>query len=220
MYLGKRIVCILLTTLLVASIQGVEFMQGVVHSSFQDVERIYDAVAKHKLLGHTFALEIEKKKRGGHMLWRIVGVQPYRALDCQPEDVFCNIINKKGKARMIFADDKHIGIFPLRNSSSKYTHVMVIPREHSGGVTDISKQELKAVLQKSAEIAARLGTADNYRLWINNGAPLQTVPHLHVHVFAYHKKRSYTLFDLVSRKIWQGNTFNDIEALVQKAHEK
>jgi diadenosine tetraphosphate (Ap4A) HIT family hydrolase len=191
--------------------------RGYIKPSFEDIEKVYEAVMAHKKAGKTFALEVRKTPSDIRLEWSIVDVQPYRPLGRAPTDAFCDIINKNAQARMVFADDKYIGIFSLSHPSPDYTRIMIVPRTHVCNVTEVSKEAFKMILKKGAESAAELGSSDSYTLRTNHGSPLQGVPHLHLHVYAYHGKRSRNIFDLVASRRWNGKVFNDSAKLVAQA---
>jgi diadenosine tetraphosphate (Ap4A) HIT family hydrolase len=98
-------------------------------------------------------------------------------------DVFCRIAASKESAKMLFADQTHIGIFSQKES----TRMLVIPREHITRLVYLSDQQLKELLQKAQWCAAQLQSGDDYSFEINNGSPLQGVFHVHLHVIVTHR---------------------------------
>lgn len=209
-------ITLLFTLTLVAGLRGAH---GTINPSFDNIDKMYAAVVAHTRGKKSFALEVRKQPNKAILEWSIVDVQPYEPLMHDQDDAFCGIINQQSPARMVFADDKYIGIFPLRNMPTTCTRIMVIPYEHCHSVAEISQAELCNLLKRGAQAAMKLGSSESYMLRTNRGLPLQVVPHLHLHVFAYHKPRPRTIFELITPVLWNGRQFNDIEQLVQKAQQ-
>lgn len=98
--------------------------------------------------------------------------------------VFCNIIDKKIPAQIIYEDAKILVFKDLTPAAP--VHVLVIPKIHISDATDITDKNSEIIgyiFEKIAEISTDLGLEDGFRIVANcgdNGG--QTVRHLHFHV--------------------------------------
>ena len=97
--------------------------------------------------------------------------------------IFCRIVAGEIPSKKVFEDDR---IFAFEDISPKApTHVLVVPREHIGRLSDVSPAEeplLGALAARAASIARARGLSD-YRLVVNNGEGAgQSVFHLHFHL--------------------------------------
>jgi len=100
-------------------------------------------------------------------------------IDC----IFCRIVAGEIPSRKVYEDDR---IFAFEDISPKApTHVLVVPREHIGRLSDVSPVEeplLGALAARAAAIARERGLSD-YRLVVNNGEGAgQSIFHLHFHL--------------------------------------
>ena len=67
-------------------------------------------------------------------------------MDC----LFCNIINKKQDAHVIFEDDSHIAImdkYPIQKG-----HSLVIPKTHHEKIIDMTNDEVGELFSRVPEI--------------------------------------------------------------------
>jgi len=99
--------------------------------------------------------------------------------------LFCAIAEKKIPSTIVYEDDRIVAFADIHPVAP--THLLVIPRQHIGGVQDLGPTDaplVGALLVAAAEVARRAGLeAAGYRCVINNGeAAGQSVGHLHMHV--------------------------------------
>ena len=99
--------------------------------------------------------------------------------------IFCNIVNKKSPAKIIYEDDKIIA-FPDINPSAP-VHILIIPKKHIKSANEL-KAEDQALLGKMILTAKKLAKENKidqsgYRLVINTGKDGgQIIEHLHLHL--------------------------------------
>jgi len=99
--------------------------------------------------------------------------------------IFCKIINKEMKSKMIH-EDEEIVVFHDINPQAP-VHVLVVPKKHISAITEMHEGDQKLIgkmIYLAKEVAGELGIAGNgFRLVLNNGPDAnQTVPHIHLHV--------------------------------------
>jgi histidine triad (HIT) family protein len=99
--------------------------------------------------------------------------------------LFCNILEKKIPATVVYEDDHALAFRDLRPMAP--THVLVIPKKHIAAIHDLTAEHTETmgnVLLAARRVADQEGlTKDGFRLVINDGdAAGQTVHHIHVHV--------------------------------------
>lgn len=107
-------------------------------------------------------------------------------MDC----LFCNIINKKQDAHVIFEDDSHIVImdkYPIQKG-----HSLVIPKTHHEKIIDMTNDEVAALFSRVPSVARGIIAAtgaDGFNLGQNNGRSAnQIIPHVHVHIIPRYQK--------------------------------
>lgn len=99
--------------------------------------------------------------------------------------IFCDIINKKSPAKIIYEDDEMLA-FPDINPSAP-VHILIISKKHIPSVNEI-KAEDQAILGKMILVAKKLAKENKvdqsgYRLVINTGKDGgQIIEHLHLHL--------------------------------------
>jgi len=97
--------------------------------------------------------------------------------------IFCQIINKKLPAKIVFESDNIIA-FPDINPSADI-HILIVPKKHIEVIGDI-KEEDGQLLVKIYQAVNQLVDENNlkddlYRVTVNGGKA-QHVPHLHFHL--------------------------------------
>ena len=129
-------------------------------------------------------------------------------MDC----LFCNIINKKQDAHVIFEDDSHIAImdkYPIQKG-----HSLVIPKSHHEKIIDMTNDEVGALFSRVPTIARGIIAAtgaDGFNLGQNNGRSAnQIIPHVHVHIIPRYQK----VGNLWTRRMI--GTDNDLKELAKK----
>jgi histidine triad (HIT) family protein len=101
-----------------------------------------------------------------------------------PDCLFCRIIAGEIPSTRVDEDERTVAFMDINPATRG--HVLVVPREHSRDLLDISDEDLVAVARMGRKIAQRqterLG-ADGVNLLNSCGKPAwQTVFHFHLHV--------------------------------------
>lgn len=104
--------------------------------------------------------------------------------------IFCNVINGKQEAHIIFEDDSHIAImdkYPIQLG-----HSLVMPKTHHEKIVDMSNDEVGALFSRVPVVARAILAAtgaDGFNIGQNNGKSAnQIIPHVHVHVIPRYRK--------------------------------
>ena len=101
-------------------------------------------------------------------------------MDC----LFCKIISGEIPSTKVYEDDKILAFRDINPMAP--THILVIPKEHIGGVDELNDGNCAVVayiFAKIAEIAKKEGLTNGYRVVSNVGEDGgQTVRHLHFHI--------------------------------------
>jgi histidine triad (HIT) family protein len=101
------------------------------------------------------------------------------------ECLFCCIVDKKQKARIILEDEVAVAFEDIHPQAP--VHVLLIPRKHMGSLNEVQgmdREVLGHLLLMAAKVAEMKQVhRSGYRLVINTNAQAgQTVFHLHVHL--------------------------------------
>lgn len=101
-----------------------------------------------------------------------------------PDCIFCAIVAGDGPAEIVDSDEHTVAFMDINPATRG--HALVIPREHSTDLLEISDADLEHTMVAAKRLAARMKDAlgaDGINL-INacGAAAWQTVFHLHVHV--------------------------------------
>ena len=103
--------------------------------------------------------------------------------------LFCKIANGEIPSTKVYEDEKILAFRDI-NPQAK-THILVIPKEHIGGVDELSESSSAVVAHifaVIAEIARKEGLVNGYRVVSNIGEDGgQTVRHLHFHILGGEK---------------------------------
>ena len=98
--------------------------------------------------------------------------------------IFCDIIQKKATAEILFENDKIISFLDIRPVN--YGHALVIPKKHYENLFDLPSDLLEKIGPKIQLIARAVlvgAGADALNLGMNNGASAgQLVGHAHLHL--------------------------------------
>ena len=101
-------------------------------------------------------------------------------MDC----LFCKIIAGEIPSTKVYEDDKILAFRDIAPQAP--THILVIPKEHIGGVDEVNAENSAVVAHifaKIAEIAKKEGLENGYRVVSNIGEHgCQSVRHLHFHI--------------------------------------
>ena len=101
-------------------------------------------------------------------------------MDC----LFCRIIAGEIPSNKVYEDDL---VYAFRDIAPQApTHILVIPKEHLSGVSDITPENsalVAHIFEVIPAIAKAEGLTNGYRVVSNCGPDAgQTVPHLHFHI--------------------------------------
>jgi histidine triad (HIT) family protein len=102
--------------------------------------------------------------------------------------IFCDIINKKLPADVVYENEKVIAFLDIRPLFPG--HVLLVPKFHYETIWDIP-QSLSAELfnaTKLLSVAVRNATQSDGIFIANNNIVSQSVPHFHIHVVPRNKK--------------------------------
>jgi len=131
-----------------------------------------------------------------------------KGMDC----LFCNIINKKQDAYVIFEDDSHIAIldkYPIQKG-----HSLVMPKIHREKIIDMSDDEVGKLFSMVPTMARGIMAAtgaDGFNIGQNNGRSAnQIIPHVHVHIIPRYNK----VGNLWTRRMITNDT--DLDDLAKK----
>ena len=101
-------------------------------------------------------------------------------MDC----IFCDIIQRKSPAEIIYEDEKVISFLDIRPIN--YGHTLVIPKKHYDDFISVPPDEMKAVINITQTISEAVSISlktDGFNIIANNGAAAgQKVFHFHFHI--------------------------------------
>jgi len=100
--------------------------------------------------------------------------------------IFCQIVDKKRVADIVYEDDKIVAFWDARPAAP--IHILIVPKEHIPTLNDIPSGSaiLADIARGASAVARKLGVADSgYRFAINvNRGGGQVIFHLHAHLIA------------------------------------
>ncbi len=96
--------------------------------------------------------------------------------------LFCRVVRGDLPAKVVYQSQDILAFHDIAPAAP--VHVLVIPTEHVGSLTESSNADLAAKLfMATAQVADRLGLENGFRVVINTGPDAgQSVGHLHAHV--------------------------------------
>jgi histidine triad (HIT) family protein len=101
-----------------------------------------------------------------------------------PDCLFCKIVAGEIPSTRVDEDERTVAFMDINPATRG--HLLVIPREHSADLLEVSEADLDAVMRMARKLAGRVKErlgADGVNLLNSCGAAAwQTVFHLHVHV--------------------------------------
>ena len=104
--------------------------------------------------------------------------------------IFCKIIKKEIPTDLVFQSETLVSFFDINPSAE--THILIVPKEHIGGVGDLVLEhaELLAQIYQVANFLVKEYNLENkpYRVVVNGGKA-QHVPHIHFHLLAGNLKK-------------------------------
>lgn len=110
--------------------------------------------------------------------------------------IFCKIVNNELSSFTVYEDNDFKAILDL--SPATVGHVLIIPKEHSCTLTDLSDDKLSKILLIAKKIINAMKEVygfNNYNLIQNNGRIAgQTVDHFHLHLIPRYSIEELTLW--------------------------
>ncbi|RJP61414.1 MAG: HIT family protein [Ignavibacteriales bacterium] len=98
--------------------------------------------------------------------------------------IFCDIIERKAPAEIIFEDDKVLAFLDIK--PIHYGHILVVPKKHYSDLLEIPGDALCSIIKTAKMVTGALVKSlkpDGYNLFSNNGkAAGQSVFHFHMHI--------------------------------------
>ena len=99
--------------------------------------------------------------------------------------VFCEIAAGRGPASVVYSDERVIAFLDIRPVTAG--HLLVVPRAHAAGLSDLVPADGAAMFSTAQRLAAALRVAgvpcEGINLFLADGeAAGQEVPHVHLHV--------------------------------------
>jgi histidine triad (HIT) family protein len=93
--------------------------------------------------------------------------------------VFCQIVARRMPARTVYEDSDHIAFFPLEHFNPG--HVVLIPKQHTDYLFDLSPSAYERLWATAARIAPALKSVTSAK---RVGVAVEgfSVPHVHVHL--------------------------------------
>jgi len=110
--------------------------------------------------------------------------------------IFCNIIQKKAPASIVYEDKKTIAFLSIQPIN--VGHTLVIPKKHYENIYEISEKEIShlfRIVKRISNVTKTALGAEGIRIIQNNGkAAGQVIFHIHVHIIPmygdYHRSHS------------------------------
>ncbi|PYM13004.1 MAG: histidine triad nucleotide-binding protein [Verrucomicrobia bacterium] len=98
--------------------------------------------------------------------------------------IFERIIGREIAADIVYEDDLVLAFRDIKPQAP--VHALLVPKKPIPRIAEATPEDhrvLGHLLLKAAEVAAKLGLRNGYRLVINNGPDGgESVPHLHCHI--------------------------------------
>lgn len=102
------------------------------------------------------------------------------------ECIFCQIINKKLPAEIIYEDEKVLVFKDIKPKAS--FHYLIVPKEHIASISTQGSELKVGDLIRTAKEIAQKEKVDGYKLVFNVGKEGgQLIEHLHLHFLAGRK---------------------------------
>ena len=104
--------------------------------------------------------------------------------------IFCKIIEGKISAAMVYDDDYVIGFLDIMPANKG--HCLVVPRQHTQTLVEMSDKDLAATILAAKKIARALSLSfgnASFNVVMNNGKEAgQVVNHTHIHLIPRFQK--------------------------------
>lgn len=98
--------------------------------------------------------------------------------------IFCDIVNKKEKAEILFENEKVISFLDIRPVN--HGHSLVIPKKHYENFLSLPKDEIEELVRVTQFLSSAVKKslkADGFNIIVNNDAAAgQTIFHFHFHI--------------------------------------
>jgi len=99
--------------------------------------------------------------------------------------VFCNIVKGKGTESLVYSDEKTVAFMDIQPVNSG--HVLVIPRAHVAGLSDLDEETGAQVFKVGIRVANAIKRSgikcEGVNLLVSDGrAAFQEIFHVHLHV--------------------------------------
>ena len=108
--------------------------------------------------------------------------------------IFCDIINKKANAEILFENEKVIAFLDIRPVN--YGHTLVIPKTHSENFLSVCEEDLFELIRITRMISNAITKSidpDGFNIVTNNGtAAGQSVFHFHFHIIPRFKNDAFS----------------------------
>ena len=99
--------------------------------------------------------------------------------------IFCEIVNKKAPASIIYEDDLSLVFKNIRPSAP--IHLLIIPKKHIGSIDHINPED-ELLVGHLLYVAKKVASQENllgYKLVVNVGKEGgQEISHLHIHLLS------------------------------------
>lgn len=117
--------------------------------------------------------------------------------------LFEKIIDRELPATIQYEDEDFIAFNDIHPMAP--VHVLIVPKKVYRTLETVALEDVTfqaKLLQTIRKVAQKLGIADNYKIFMNVGDQVQSVPHLHVHVTGgWNKQLSAADLDKESAKL-------------------
>jgi histidine triad (HIT) family protein len=104
--------------------------------------------------------------------------------------IFCDIVNKKEKAEILFENNNIISFLDIRPIN--FGHALVIPKNHYENFLSVPAKILCELIETTQSLSRYIKEgldADGFNIIVNNGAAAgQTVYHFHFHIIPRFEK--------------------------------
>ena len=121
------------------------------------------------------------------------------------KDMFLKVIAGEIPSEKIYEDDKTYAFLDINPNNPG--HTLVIPKNYSKDIYDISQEDWRAVMgtvRMLAPVIKEALGAEGINIIMNNDEPAgQIVPHTHVHIIPRYKTDGF--------KHWKGSPYQDGE---------
>lgn len=101
--------------------------------------------------------------------------------------IFCDIVNKKIPADIMFENDAVVSFQDIRPKAP--VHVLIVPKKHVVSVNDFTPEDaptIAALVLAAPVVAEAVGVKDGYKIAFNVGRKGgQLIDHVHMHLLAW-----------------------------------